>query len=113
MIRQLISGKNNVNMVNEVGNILVAAPVLLHEVEVVGSTALMHAAENSGGVISRPGRYDGESEIPLQQKRSWSTARPSSDQPSNKARAKRLREDYPRLAPCSDAPVVSRRNMSE
>ena len=105
MILQLIGGENNLNTVNEVGNILVAAPVLLHEVEVVGSTTLlMHAVENAEShVISRPDKDDGESEIPPQQKRSWSTARSSGDKPSNKDRAKRLREDLPS---CSDALVA-------
>src|SRR5436190_392845 len=99
MILQLIGGENNLNTVNEAGNILVAAPVLLHEVEVVGSTPLlMHAVENAEShVVSRPDKYDGESEIPLQQKRSWSTARSSGDKPSHRDRAKRLREDCPRL----------------
>lgn len=108
MIQQPIDGENNLNSVNEGYDVLAAAPALLPEGNAVGSTTLlMRAVEDlREHILSQPEPAnlpqqgcDGECEIPLQQKRSWSTARSPGDKPSEKDRAKRLRQYRPRLVP--------------
>jgi serine/threonine protein kinase len=109
MIRQLIDGEGNLNSANE-DDILVAAPVLLQERQVVGSATLMRAVENieesdisrSQSVTLPREAHEAGNEISLQHKRSWSSARSLGDKPSNTERAKRLRGGCSRPVPsCS------------